>query len=46
MLFTEDVGGVLIFKYNDNLKLEIVSYMFDNDIYYDEVGALLFFGYF
>ena len=41
VLFTEDVGGVLMFKYNHNLKLEIMSYMLDNDIYYDEVGALL-----
>ena len=41
MLFTEDVGGVLMFKYNHNLKLEIMSYMLDNDIYYDEVDALL-----
>ena len=30
-----------MFKYSDDSKLEIVSYMLDNDIYYDEVGALL-----
>lgn len=41
VLFTEDVGGILMFKYSDDSKLEIVSYMLDNDIYYDEVGALL-----
>ena len=41
VLFTEDMGGVLMFKFNNDLKLDIISYMLDNDIYYDEVGALL-----
>lgn len=39
VLFTEEVGGILILEFDDDGLLMIRTQAADSDIYYDEIGA-------
>ena len=41
VLFTEDVGGILILKYDENGILQFETEAAEEDILYDEIGAVL-----
>ena len=41
VLFTEDVGGILILKYDENGTLQFETEAAEEDILYDEIGAVL-----
>ena len=41
VLFTEDVGGILMLKYDENGILQFETEAAEEDILYDEIGAVL-----
>ncbi|MGN1188143.1 MAG: DUF6145 family protein [Lachnospiraceae bacterium] len=41
VLFTEDVGGILMLKYDENGTLQFETEAAEEDILYDEIGAVL-----
>lgn len=41
VLFTEDVGGVIIFVFDEEGHLEIRTEAYEDDILYDEIGSVL-----
>lgn len=41
VLFTEDVGGVIILQFDKNGNLTIETEAFEEDILYDEIGSVL-----
>lgn len=41
VLFTEDVGGVILLMFDDDGSLEIITEAEDNDYGYDEIGSAL-----
>lgn len=41
VLFTEDVGGVIIIEFDDSGTLQIKTEAYEDDILYDEIGSVL-----
>lgn len=41
VLFTEDIGGIILFYFDEEGKLEISTEARDSDYNYDEIGAAL-----
>ena len=41
VLFTEDVGGIMMLEYDENGTLQIKTEAAEEDILYDEIGAAL-----
>lgn len=41
VLFTEDVGGVIILEFDEEGNLNIKTEAFEEDILYDEIGSVL-----
>ena len=41
VLFTEDVGGVLILSFNEAGHLELKTRHQEDDLHYDEIGSVL-----
>jgi hypothetical protein len=41
VLFTEDVGGVIILVFDEEGTLEIRTEAYEDDILYDEIGSVL-----
>lgn len=41
VLFTEDVGGVIIMEFDDAGALQIKTEAYEDDILYDEIGSVL-----
>ncbi|MBR3646597.1 MAG: hypothetical protein IKN54_09265 [Lachnospiraceae bacterium] len=41
VLFTEEVGGILMLQYNEDGTLELVTQCDEGDILYDEIGSAL-----
>ena len=41
VLFTEDIGGIILFVFDEEGHLQIRTQAKDSDYYYDEIGAAL-----
>lgn len=41
VLFTKDVGGIILLVFNEDGKLEIRTEAYEEDILYDEIGSVL-----
>ena len=41
VLFTEDVGGVIILEFDEEGSLQIKTEAYEEDILYDEIGSVL-----
>ena len=41
VLFTEDVGGVIILELDEEGKLQLKTEAYEEDILYDEIGSVL-----
>lgn len=41
VLFTEDVGGVIILEFDEDGNLQIKTEAYEEDILYDEIGSVL-----
>lgn len=41
VLFTEEVGGILMLQYNEDGTLELVTQYDEGDLLYDEIGSAL-----
>lgn len=41
VLFTEDVGGVIILEFDEDGNLNIKTEAYEEDILYDEIGSVL-----
>ena len=41
VLFTEDVGGILMLEFGQEGSLNLVTEAFDEDLLYDEIGCEL-----
>ncbi|MBE5944560.1 MAG: hypothetical protein E7258_06540 [Lachnospiraceae bacterium] len=41
VLFTEDVGGVIILEFDNQGELQIKTEAYEEDILYDEIGSVL-----
>ncbi len=41
VLFTEDVGGIILLTFDDNGNLQITTDAYEDDILYDEIGSAL-----
>ena len=41
VLFTEDIGGVIILLFDENGTLQIKTEAYEGDILYDEIGSVL-----
>lgn len=41
VLFTEDVGGIIILEYDEEGNLQIKTEAYEEDILYDEIGSVL-----
>ena len=41
VIFTEDIGGILELKFNDEGTLEITTKADETDLLYDEIGSVL-----
>ncbi|MDE5872441.1 MAG: hypothetical protein K2H07_00860 [Lachnospiraceae bacterium] len=41
VLFTEDVGGIIILEYDEEGSLQIKTEAYEEDILYDEIGSVL-----
>lgn len=41
VLFTEDVGGVIMLVFDENGSLQIKTEAYEEDILYDEIGSVL-----
>ncbi len=41
VLFTEDIGGILIMEYDEEGNLNFVTMADENDLLYDEIGSVL-----
>ncbi len=41
VLFTEDVGGVILLEYDEEGSLNIKTEAYEEDILYDEIGSVL-----
>lgn len=41
VLFTEDIGGVIILLFDENGTLQIKTEAYEEDILYDEIGSVL-----
>lgn len=41
VLFTEDVGGVILLEFDENGNLQITTQANEEDILYDEIGSIL-----
>ena len=42
VLFTEDVGGILTLRYDEDGSLELRTQAYEEDILYDEIGSVNF----
>ncbi|MGN0151760.1 MAG: DUF6145 family protein [Wujia sp.] len=41
VLFTEDVGGVILLEFDENGNLQISTQAYEEDLLYDEIGSAL-----
>lgn len=41
VLFTEDVGGIILLAFDENGNLQITTQAYEEDILYDEIGSAL-----
>ena len=41
VLFTEDVGGILVLEFDEEGNLQIKTEAYEEDILYDEIGSVL-----
>lgn len=41
VLFTEDVGGIIVLEFDENGNLNIRTEAYEEDILYDEIGSVL-----
>ena len=41
VMYTEDVGGILILRFGEDGELEYETRHEENDFYYDEIGSVL-----
>lgn len=41
VLFTEDVGGIIMLEYDENGSLQLKTHCNEDDILYDEIGSVL-----
>ena len=41
VLFTEDVGGVILLEFDEEGNLQIKTEAYEEDILYDEIGSVL-----
>ena len=39
VMFTEEVGGILVFDFDDDVFLQIITDAEEDDILYDEIGS-------
>ena len=41
VLFTEDVGGIIMLEFDENGSLQLKTHCEEDDILYDEIGSVL-----
>ncbi|MBE5932930.1 MAG: hypothetical protein E7263_05850 [Lachnospiraceae bacterium] len=41
VLFTEDVGGIILLEFDENGSLQLKTHCEEDDILYDEIGSVL-----